>query len=102
MRILIAEDDLVSRRALEATLQKWGYDVVVTSDGALAWQILQEPDAPRLALLDWMMPGMDGMEVIRRVRALGQIDPTYIILLTARTAKEDIVAGLRGGADDYV
>ena len=68
MKVLIAEDDMVSRRLLEATLVKWGYEVVVTCDGTAAWEVLQGVDAPPLAILDWMMPGMDGTEVCRRVR----------------------------------
>jgi DNA-binding response OmpR family regulator len=102
MRILIAEDDLVSRKMLEATLNRWGYDIVITSDGESAWRILQQPDAPRLAILDWMMPGLDGVDVCRNVRARPGADPTYIILLTAKGNKADIVDGLLAGADDYV
>jgi sigma-B regulation protein RsbU (phosphoserine phosphatase) len=99
MTILIADDDAVSRCLLEARLKRWGYDVVVTADGASAWRALERPDAPDLAVLDWLMPEMEGLEVCRRVRAL---DRTYLILLTVKGAKDDIVAGLRGGADDYV
>ena len=102
MRILIAEDDLVSRKMLEATLNRWGYDIVITSDGEAAWRVLQQPDAPRLAILDWMMPGLDGVDVCRNVRARQGADPTYIILLTAKGNKADIVDGLQAGADDYV
>lgn len=102
MKILIAEDDLVSRTVLERTLQSGGYDVTAVSDGESAWGILQGDEVPQLALLDWMMPGLDGVEVCRRVRALKRADPPYLILLTARHQKEDIVAGLDNGADDYV
>jgi DNA-binding response OmpR family regulator len=102
MRILIAEDDLVSRKMLEATLSRWGYEVIITSDGEAAWRSLQEKDAPRIAVLDWMMPGLDGVDVCRRVRARETGDPAYIILLTAKGNKSDIVAGLEAGADDYV
>jgi DNA-binding response OmpR family regulator len=102
MRILIAEDDLVSRRVLETTLLKWGYEVVVAADGEAAWAVLQGDDSPRLAVLDWMMPGVDGVELCRRVRALGRSEPTYLILLTAREKTDDVVAGLEAGADDYV
>ncbi len=102
MRILIAEDDLVSRKMLEATLNRWGYDIVITSDGEAAWNILKAPDAPSLAILDWMMPGLDGVDVCRNVRARPGADPTYIILLTAKGNKADIVDGLQAGADDYV
>ncbi len=102
MKALIAEDEAVSRRMLEVTLRKWGYDVVVASDGAEAWRLLQGEDAPELAILDWMMPGMDGLELCREIRRRLQTLPTYIILLTARQSKDDIVQGLEGGADDYI
>ena len=102
MRILIAEDDPVSRRMLEKTLLRWGYDVVVAVDGAQAWRALEGDDAPHLAVLDWMMPEIDGVEVCRRVRALGGIRSVYIILLTAKGRKEDTIQGLEGGADDYL
>lgn len=102
MKILIAEDDLISRRLLEATLKKWGYEVVVTCDGTQAWETLQLPDAPSLAVLDWMMPGMDGTAVCRKLRERKQGAYTYILLLTAKGSKEDIAAGLEAGADDYV
>jgi sigma-B regulation protein RsbU (phosphoserine phosphatase) len=102
VRILIAEDDRVSRRVLEATLTKWGYDVIVTCDGDEAWRELRSKGAPKLAILDWMMPEIDGVEVCRKVRETPRSQPTYIILLTARGRKEDIVAGLQAGADDYV
>ncbi len=102
MRILIAEDDRVSCSVLEASLRKWGHEVVVTCDGQAAWEVLQRDDAPKLAVLDWMMPELDGVEVCRRVRALPRREPTYLILLTAKHHKEDIVAGLDSGADDYI
>ena len=102
MRILIAEDDHISRRLLEATLQKKGYDVKVTSDGNEAWQELRKKSAPKLAILDWMMPGMDGVQICREVRNSASSRPTYIILLTVKGQKEDIVAGLQAGADDYI
>jgi diguanylate cyclase (GGDEF)-like protein len=102
MRILIAEDDPVSRRLLEAKLSKWGYEVVVTGDGSEAWQAMQAADAPRLAILDWMMPGMDGIEICRRARQERQDFYTYIILLTALHQDEDLVTGMDAGADDYI
>jgi DNA-binding response OmpR family regulator len=101
-RILIAEDDAVSRRMLEATLAKWGYDVLSFSDGGAAWQALSQQETPSLAILDWMMPEMDGTEICRRVRAESSLRPLYIILLTARGGKEDLVAGLEAGADDFI
>lgn len=103
MKILIAEDDLVSRRVLEATLQKWGHEVIIARDGVEALAAFQPEDAaPPLAILDWMMPGLDGVEVCRKVRQLPAATPTYIILLTAKGGKEDIVTGLEAGADDYL
>jgi len=102
MKILIAEDDWGSRRLLEVTLTKWGYDVVVCSDGAKAWQTLQQEDAPPLAILDWMMPGLDGVEVCRKARENFPSRPLYLILLTAKDRREGLVAGLEAGADDYV
>ena len=102
MRILIAEDDVTSRLLLTRVLANWGYDVTATRDGAEAWEALQAQDAPRLMILDWMMPGMDGVEVCRRVRARETLQPPYIILLTALGDKDRVVAGLEAGADDYV
>lgn len=102
MRILIAEDDFTSRRILKAVLAKWGYDVVSARDGHEAWEKLQSVDAPKLAVLDWMMPKMDGIEVCYRLRQMEKTIPIYIILLTARDSKKDIIKGLEAGADDYI
>jgi two-component system cell cycle response regulator len=102
VKILIAEDDPVSRRLLEAFLGKWGYDVVVTSNGSEAWQVLQGPETPNLVVSDWMMPYMDGVELCRKIREMGRSDYTYFIILTAKGGKEDIVKGLEAGADDYL
>ena len=102
MRILIAEDDLTSRSMLAAMLKKSGYEVVETVNGSDAWQELSKSDAPQLAILDRTMPGMEGLDVVRRVRALKTALPTYIIMLTSRGEKADIIAGLDAGADDYI
>jgi DNA-binding response OmpR family regulator len=102
MKVVIAEDDPISRCLLEVALAAWGYQPVGTSDGAGAWQLLQGEDAPKLAVLDWGLPGMDGLEVCRRVRGKQTAQLTYLILLTGRDAKADVVAGLRAGANDYV
>lgn len=102
MKILIAEDEPVSRRLLETNLTKWGYEVVVTQDGLEALQELQKPDAPKLIITDWMMPRLDGLQVCQEIRKLPNSEQTYIIFLTARESKADIVAGLNAGADDYV
>ena len=102
MKILIAEDDLTSRCMLEGILAKWDFEVLATVDGNEAWEKLRDPDPPQLAILDWMMPGMDGVEVCRRLRGVNTANPTYVILLTALGSKEDIVKGLSAGADDYL
>jgi len=102
MRILIAEDDPVSRYVLEAMLKNWGYDLVVTGNGLEAWEALQAEDAPQLAVLDWMMPGLDGVEVCRRARQMSTTKSVYMILLTAKAEKNNIVEGLEAGANDYV
>ena len=101
-RVLIAENDPISRRLLEATLVRWSYRVAVTEDGLQAVAALEESRAPRLAVLDWMMPGLDGVEVCRRVRARGGPSSPYLILLPAKGRREDVVEGLDAGADDYV
>ena len=102
MKLLIAEDDSISRRMLQAFLVKWGYQVVVATQGDEAWEILQANNAPKLAILDWMMPGKDGIEICRHVRQRQGRPYTYLLLLTARGQKADIVEGLEAGADDYV
>jgi sigma-B regulation protein RsbU (phosphoserine phosphatase) len=102
MRILIADDDPVTRLKLKAFLAKFGYEVLTANNGKDAWAALQKPDAPRLAILDWMMPEMDGIEVCRRVREQAGPRPPYLILLTSRQDKDSVVAGLRAGADDYI
>jgi DNA-binding response OmpR family regulator len=103
MKILIAEDDDVSRRVLQLTLAAAGHDVLATRDGAEALSVLESVDAPLLAILDWMMPELDGPEVCRRIRRTSaSATPVYIILLTAKTEKTDIVEGLKAGANDYI
>jgi two-component system, cell cycle response regulator len=102
MRILIAEDDHTSRTVLAGVLKKNGHEVVVTVNGAEAWQILQQPDAPRLVILDWMMPEMDGLQVLQLARAPATDRPPYIIMLTSKGEKADVIAGLDAGANDYL
>ena len=102
MKILIADDSLVSRHLLEATLRKWGYEVTVACDGEEALSLLQKDDAPAVAILDWMMPGMTGLEVCRRVRLRAREPYTYILLLTSKSQKEDLIEGMEAGADDYI
>jgi two-component system, cell cycle response regulator len=101
-RILIAEDDSVSRRMLQAFLTKWGYEVISVGDGTEASKLLGGENSPTLAILDWMMPGMEGPEICKRVRGLADRPYTYILLLTARAQKEDLLRGLESGADDYL
>jgi len=111
MRILIAEDEYTSRVTLVAMLLRMGHEVVETVNGVAAWEELQKINAPRIALLDWMMPEMDGMEVVSNIRAHENVilpisgTPAikkYIIMLTAKSEKEDIITGLKTGADDYL
>jgi diguanylate cyclase (GGDEF)-like protein len=102
VRILIAEDETVSRRVLKMTLESWGHEVIEARDGAVALQILQNDRPPNLAILDLSMPEMDGITVCKQVRLSNTVTPVYIILLTANTRKELIVTGLEAGADDYI
>lgn len=101
-KILIAEDDPVSQRMLQSFLTKWGYEIIAVSSGTEALRILEGPDAPPLAVLDWMMPGMEGPEICREIRKDPERPYTYVLLLTARTQKEDLLKGLEAGADDYL
>ncbi|MCF8107684.1 MAG: diguanylate cyclase [Desulfohalobiaceae bacterium] len=102
MKILIAEDDVTSRTILTAIVKKWGYEPVAVEDGSRAWQVMQDADAPDLAILDWVMPGMDGLQVCRLIRENLTFNPPYLILLTAKGEKSDIVTGLDAGASDYI
>jgi len=101
-RILVADDDPVARSMLQAFLAKWGYQVVVVSDGLEAARILESREAPQLAVLDWMMPGAEGPEVCQRVRALHDRPYVYILLVTSRAKRGDLFKGLESGADDYL
>jgi|GEM_PF-2654034 len=102
MRILIADDDFTSRAVLAGVLNKQGHEVIATVDGAQAFAVMQQADAPRLAILDWMMPKMDGLEACRRIRELKSDIPPYLIMLTSKREKAEIIAGLEAGADDYL
>ena len=102
MRILIAEDDATSRIVLATVLTRDGYDVTATDDGGAAWEVLQTPDAPRLAILDLMMPGIDGLELVRRVRAIPSVAPPYLIIVSTKSEKVDVIAALDAGANDYL
>lgn len=102
MRVLIADDDLTTRTLLSSMLAQAGHEVLEASGGEESWAMMQRPDAPRLAILDWLMPDLDGLEVVRRIRALKSDQPPYILMLTVKGQKSDIVAGLESGADDYL
>jgi CheY-like chemotaxis protein len=104
LRILIAEDEPVSRETLAAYLTHWGYEVVTCANGVHAWAELERlgSEAPRLLLIDWIMPEMDGIELCRRLRRKPETEQNYIIMVTAKDQKEDVITGLRAGADDYV
>jgi len=105
MRILVAEDDPVARKILAVTLERLGWDVVTAKDGNGAWEVfesLKGKDAPELAVLDWMMPGLEGIEICRRLRATPGFELVYVILLTSRGDKEDLADGLAAGANDYI
>ena len=100
--ILIAEDDPMFRRILQRWLESWGFRVLVAEDGAQAWAILRDPDPPPMMILDWVMPGVDGLELCRRTRASKCGPYQYILLVTARDRTPDVVRGLDAGADDYL
>jgi two-component system cell cycle response regulator len=102
VRALVADDDTASRLLLEKVLTRWGYEVVTASSGEEAWKVLTSDDSPDIAVLDWMMPELDGVEVCRRIRALELSSPPYLLLLTSRGDKQDIATGLESGASDYV
>ncbi len=101
MKILIAEDERVSRRLLESRLKKWGYDVTAAEDGEEAWEIFQQEHFP-MVISDWMMPKMDGLELLKKIRSIERSGYVYTILLTARSEKEDLLAGMDSGADDFI
>ena len=102
MRILLADDDPESRAKLQRVLEEWDYEVLGVADGDAAWEALRRPDGPRLALLAWSLPGMDGLGVCRQVRALDDHPYVYVLLLAQKDAQQDILAGLNAGADDYL
>ncbi len=102
MKVLVAEDDAVTRRLLEVSLTRWNYESVSTADGNEAWEILQRPDGPRLAILDWMMPGKNGLEICRALRQTSSERYIYALMLTARTERAEVLEGLEAGANDYL
>src|SRR5258705_9165977 len=102
MRVLIAEDDRATARALAGLIESWGFEAVVADDGKAALALFETEATPQLVLLDWMLPGADGPEVCRRIRALRGDSAIYIILLTSKSSRTDVVAGLEAGADEYL
>jgi two-component system cell cycle response regulator len=102
MKVLIADDEVVSRRLIESSVRRWGYTAIVAENGLEAAQILRQPDAPKLAILDWLMPGLDGLQLCRELRSHGEDAYTYTLLLTCKQDKDDVVRGLEAGADDYI
>lgn len=102
MRVLVADDDAAVRRLLAGILASLGHEVVEAGDGEEAWRVLSTPDAPSVAILDWQMPGIDGLELCRRVRARDGVPYLYVALLSAAAEESDVAAGLAAGADDYV
>jgi len=102
MKVLIAEDDRISRRMLERAIGMWEYDIETAENGKEAWRILQEGDGPKLVILDWMMPEMTGIEVCEKLREAETDNHSYIILLTAKNNKDDLIEGFDAGADDFI
>ncbi len=102
MRVLVADDEPVSRRMLERSLRRWGYEVVVADDGFQALEVLDQPNPPKLLVLDWLMPGKDGVELCRDIRKRCGEDYSYVLLLTSKRAQNDVIEGLESGADDYL
>jgi phosphoserine phosphatase RsbU/P len=102
VKILIAEDEFTTRMMVQVCLENWGYRVESVTNGNDAWAVLQKPDAPHIAILDWEMPELDGVEVCRRAKEMETVNPPYILLLTSRDSKIDIVRGFDAGADDYM
>ncbi len=99
---MIAEDDTTTRLMLQGLLKKWGFDTVDAVNGKEAWNLLKGKDFPQVILLDWEMPGIDGLEICQRVKKFKKELPPYIIMLTVRDSKDEIVQGLEAGADDYI
>jgi two-component system, cell cycle response regulator len=102
VRVLVADDDPISLRILETKLAQWDYDVTAVQDGDAAWEVLQQGQPPRLAVLDWMMPGRDGLQIVRGLRDSAREPYVYVLLLTARAQRQDLVEAMEAGADDYV
>lgn len=102
MKILVADDEPLTNQIVSETLRKWGYDVISVEDGGSAWKVLEKDSAPKLAILDWMMPGMSGVDICQRLRVQKAHSYVYVILLTGKSDKVDVIEGLSSGADDYL
>lgn len=102
MKLLIAEDEYTTRLTVQVILEQWGYRVDSVEDGASAWELLHKPDGPQIAILDWEMPGIDGVELCNKVKTLDRDTPVYVIMLTGRDDQNDILKGFDAGADDYI
>lgn len=102
MKLLVAEDEYTTRLTVQVILEQWGYRVDSVEDGASAWKLLQKPDGPQIAILDWEMPGINGVELCNKVKMLDRDTPVYVIILTGRDAQDDILQGFDAGADDYI
>jgi two-component system, cell cycle response regulator len=102
LQALVADDDPVTRRLLDRMLRKLGYDTVLCPDGPTAWGVMQGAGAPLLVLIDWLMPGMDGIELCRRIRGRTNVPYTYVIMVSSNSNRADVVSGMNAGADDYV
>ena len=102
MRVLVADDDVSIRGMLCSMLTEWGYEVVAAANGSEAWEVMRQPNAPNLGILDWTMPGLTGVEVVRNVRSTPRPHPPYLLMLTARDRQADVNEGLRAGASDYI
>ncbi len=102
MKVLLVEDEYITRLTVQVVLEGWGYAVNSVEDGIAGWEFIQNTDVPQIAILDWEMPGLDGLELCRKIKALRRKVPIYVILLTAKDAQQDILKGFAAGADDYI
>lgn len=102
MKILVADDDVVCRTLLTGLLVKWGHEVESASDGEQAWEAMNRPSAPKLVLVDWLMPRMDGLTLCRKIRAMERRNAVYIVLITSKSERAELIQGLEAGADDYM
>src|SRR5947209_3817349 len=102
MKVLLADDNRFYARMCESMLRGWGYEVVTADNGAEAWRLLEQADTPLLALVDWMMPELDGVQLCQRIRSTPDLPPVYVLMITVRDSKECVITALENGADDYI